>query len=121
MRMAASWFSIREDQPHTSLRGVSRAGWRHPDGFQIVDLYEQHLPAQCNAAAVLVTIKGKSLRDGQRPTLDRHCARRPMNPGAEAGTNERHRLNRETERLEDYLDKSLAHTSERAAGLGAFR
>ncbi|ESZ23103.1 hypothetical protein X733_33460 [Mesorhizobium sp. L2C067A000] len=51
--------------------------------LQIVDLSKQHLPTQCNSAAVLVTIKGKSLREGQRPTLDRHCARRPMNRGAE--------------------------------------
>lgn len=57
--------------------------------------------------AVLVTIKGKSLRDGQRPTLDRHCARRPMtmNPEAKAGTKWAPRLSKETERLKDHVDK----------------
>lgn len=84
MRMAASWFLIREDQPHTSLRRVYGRLMASSPRFEVVDLYKQHLPAQCNAAAVLVTIKGKSLRDGQRPTLDRHCARRPNGPRSQS-------------------------------------
>lgn len=83
MRMAASWFLIRKDQPHTSLQRVYGAGWRAPLGWRIVHLYEQHLPAQCNAAYLPVTFKGKSLR-AVREGPTRHARGAPDEPRAEA-------------------------------------
>jgi hypothetical protein len=78
---------ILMDRPNTSLRRVARARWRAPLGIVVTanteiaikELRPQDRPHPNNKhAAVLATVKGKSLRDGLRPTLDRRCAQRPI-------------------------------------------
>lgn len=70
------------DLPHTSLPRDLRA-WL---GELASEICRRHLapletahPIRQSLPPVLVTVKDKSLRDGDlRPTLDRHCARRPV-------------------------------------------
>ena len=58
---------ILTDQPNTRLRGKVRARSRAPLGIVIVGPHDLARPTQ--PAAVLVTVKGTSPRDGLRPPL----------------------------------------------------
>src|SRR5712664_74513 len=55
---------IRTDRPNTRLWRDPRARWRAPPRIVVAKLDRPSQPA-----AVLVTVKGKLLRDGLRPPL----------------------------------------------------
>ena len=68
--------SILTDRPNTRMRAIFAPDKRAPLGIVVVCSHYAS-PDQRQPATVLVTVKGKLLRDGLRPHLDRHCARRP--------------------------------------------
>ena len=60
--------TILPDRPNTRLWRVLCARWRAPLGI-VVACPSWRLARPTEPAAVLVTVKGKSLRDGLRPPL----------------------------------------------------
>src|SRR6516162_11952196 len=67
---------ILTDQPNTRLRGKSAPDRELPSELSLLAPHDLARPTQ--PAAVLVTVKGTSPRDGLRSPLDRPCARRPI-------------------------------------------
>jgi hypothetical protein len=81
MRMTASWC---DPCGSTEYKVVARSP--RPDGELPSELWSftrtaGEVARLTEPAAVLVTVKGESLRDGLRPPLDRHCARRTRKAG----------------------------------------